>query len=115
VSLSPCKADEEGVGARPNGGPTAKMVARVAWSKAARRELPRAATPDAHGRDTGRRGERGGRLDSRPLRISGYQRRLSRNPLFRTRHFAEPELRMDSMERRGDGVNAFSVDCANAC
>jgi hypothetical protein len=44
--------------------------------KSARSELPGDATPDAHGRadeDARRRGERGGRLDSRPFRISGYR------------------------------------------
>ena len=62
-----------------------EMAARAAWSKAARRELPHDATPDAHGRgDAGRRGEYGGRLDSRPFRISGYRPGLWRNPLFRT-------------------------------
>src|SRR5690349_7529923 len=73
------------VRSEPNGGPTAKMVARAAWSKAARRELPRDAAAEAHGRDSRRKSERGGRLDSRPFRILRHWFRLWRNPLFRPR------------------------------
>jgi len=63
-----------------------REAAKAAWSKAARRELPRDATPDAHGRGgAGRRGERGGCLDSRPFRIRCDRPGLWRNPLFRSR------------------------------
>src|SRR5216684_6994091 len=59
------------------------MVARAAWSKAARRELPPGETPAARGRGgAARRGERGDRLDSRPVRIPCYWLGLWRNPLF---------------------------------
>src|SRR5262249_37394332 len=47
-------------GAKPKSEPIAKMAARAAWSKAARKESQPGATPDAHDRD----GESRAPLDS---------------------------------------------------
>jgi len=60
-------------------------VARVGWSKAARKRSPPGAMLDVHGRDDGRRSERSDRNDSRPLRTVGYRPRRLWNQVFRDR------------------------------
>jgi hypothetical protein len=87
------------------GGPTARMATRATRSKAARRELPRDATQDAHVRgEAERRGERGAYLDSRAFRISCDRSGLWRNPLFRTRTLLNGIFEWTSIEGRRQEV-----------
>src|SRR6201984_1090606 len=65
---------------RQKGGGAAKMVARAAWSKAARRELPPGATLAGHDPDAARKDERVGGLNPRRLRTTRDRSRISRSP-----------------------------------
>jgi hypothetical protein len=89
------------------------MGARAAWSKAARRELPRDETPDAHGRGNAEtRGRRGGRCDSLPFSDTALSAWVMAESAIPHAHSAEPGLRMDSIERRGQEVQlSFLCPC----
>ena len=58
--------------ARPSGLPTAKMAARAAWSKAARRKSQRGATRGDRGPVAGRTHRNRNRLNPRPVRRLGH-------------------------------------------
>ena len=86
------------------------MAARAVWSKAARRDLPPAAMPDAHDQVAGRRPSCGGCSDSLAFRIRSYWSRLCRNPIFRCRTPLE-FLVMGPIEGRTQAVQ-LSFLCA---